>query len=67
VIDAIRVPTIVAVAMKDENWVQAMNEDMGALEKKQTWEIVDKPLYQKAIRCKRVYNVKYKFSCYRIY
>jgi len=59
-IDTIRVPTLVQEALKDENWVQAMNEEMGALEKNHTCEIVDSPLDKKAIGCRWVYNVKYK-------
>ncbi|RDX85725.1 Copia protein, partial [Mucuna pruriens] len=30
-------------ALEDENWVQAMEEEMEALEKNLTWEIVDRP------------------------
>jgi len=30
-IDAFRVPTLVQEALKDDNWVQTMNEDMSAL------------------------------------
>lgn len=29
--------------VKDESWVQTMNEDMNALEKHETWEIVERP------------------------
>jgi len=47
-IDAIRVPTSIQEALKDENWIQAMNEEMSALEKNQTWKIVDKPLDKKS-------------------
>lgn len=31
-IDAIKVPTLVQETLKDENWVQAMNKDINALE-----------------------------------
>jgi len=33
---------------------------MSALKKNQTWEIVNKPLDKKVVRCVWVYNVKYK-------
>ncbi|RDX93317.1 hypothetical protein CR513_24442, partial [Mucuna pruriens] len=35
-------PTSVQEALKDENWVQAMKEEMKVLEKNLTWEIVDR-------------------------
>ncbi|RDX88689.1 putative mitochondrial protein, partial [Mucuna pruriens] len=34
---------------KDENWVQAMNKEMKALEKKSTWEIVGRPKDKRVI------------------
>jgi len=33
---------------------------MNALEKNQTWEIVNRPLDKNAVECRWVYNVKYK-------
>jgi len=33
---------------------------VGALEKKQTWEIVNRPLDKEVVGCRWVYNVKYK-------
>jgi len=55
--------------LKDKNWVQAMNKEMRALEKNQTWETVDRPLHEKVVGCRWVYNVKYKFDdtleCYK--
>lgn len=35
---------------------------MSALEKIQTWEIVDQPQDKKAVGCRWVNNVKYKFN-----
>jgi len=61
-IDVIRVPTSIQEALKDENWIQAMNEEISALEKNQTWKIVDRPLDKKSVRCKRVFSLKYKFD-----
>jgi len=40
-ISVVRVPTSIQKALKDENWVQAMNVE--TLEKKQTSEILDRP------------------------
>ncbi|RDY07687.1 hypothetical protein CR513_08168, partial [Mucuna pruriens] len=41
--DAIKTPTSIQEALKDENWIQAMKEEMKVLEKNSTWEIVDRP------------------------
>ncbi|RDY00756.1 hypothetical protein CR513_16020, partial [Mucuna pruriens] len=56
VIDAIKTPTLVQEGLKDENWVQAMKEEMKALEKNSTWAIVDKPKDQRAIDCRWIYT-----------
>ncbi|RDX80704.1 putative mitochondrial protein, partial [Mucuna pruriens] len=50
-IDAIKTPTSVQEALKDENWVQAMKEEMEALEKNSTWEIVDRPKDKRVVGC----------------
>ncbi|RDX88942.1 hypothetical protein CR513_29398, partial [Mucuna pruriens] len=57
-IDAIKTPTSVQEALKDENWVQAMKEEMEALEKKSTWEIVDRPKDKRVIGCRWIYTMK---------
>jgi len=49
-------------ATKDEQWCQAMGEEIRALEENQTWTIKDLPPGKKPINCKWVYNVKYKFD-----
>ena len=46
-------------AMKDSRWCAVMNEEVAALEKTGTWEIVDLPPGKKPIGCKWVYRVKY--------
>ncbi|GKC42461.1 ribonuclease H-like domain-containing protein [Tanacetum coccineum] len=47
-------------AILDENWVNAMNEEMEALNKNQTWTLTDLPAGRKPIGCKWVYKIKYK-------
>ncbi|RDX98154.1 hypothetical protein CR513_18963, partial [Mucuna pruriens] len=47
-------------ALKDENWVQAMKEEMEALEKNSTWEIVDRPKDKRVVGCRWIYTVKCK-------
>ncbi|RDX63704.1 hypothetical protein CR513_57826, partial [Mucuna pruriens] len=61
-IDAIKTPTSVQEASKDENWVQAMKEEMEALEKNSTWEIVDRPKDKRVIHYRWIYTVKCKFD-----
>ena len=39
-----------------------MVEEMKALQKKSTWEMVELPMGKKTIRCKWVCSVKYKFD-----
>ncbi|RDX85953.1 putative mitochondrial protein, partial [Mucuna pruriens] len=51
--DAIKTPTSVQETLKDENWVQAMKEEMKALEKNSTWEIVDRPKDKRACKSDR--------------
>ena len=51
-IDSIRIPTSVQEALKDENWVRAMNGEMSALKRNETWEIVERPKDKKAVGCR---------------
>lgn len=59
-IDSIRVPTSVQEALKDKNWIQAMNEEMHALEKNGTWDIIEKPKDKRPVGCRWIYTVKYR-------
>ena len=45
-------------AVKDEKWVQAMNEEIDAIEKNQTWDLVDIPAQKTSIGFKWVYKTK---------
>ncbi|KAL9413753.1 hypothetical protein AB3S75_027454 [Citrus x aurantiifolia] len=47
-------------AMLDENWRNAMSEEIKALEDNQTWNLTSLPPNKKAIGCKWVYKIKYK-------
>ncbi|KAI3830073.1 hypothetical protein L1987_04206 [Smallanthus sonchifolius] len=47
-------------AVTNPNWVNAMNEEMEALNRNNTWTLVDLPIGRKAIGCKWVYKIKYK-------
>ena len=54
-----KVPNTVEEALKDSNWSRAINEEMNALKKNSTWEIVDKPHEKKAVGCRWVFAIKY--------
>ncbi|GKF86692.1 putative RNA-directed DNA polymerase, partial [Tanacetum coccineum] len=47
-------------AILDDNWVDAMNKEIEALNRNHTWDITDLPLGRKPIGCKWVYKIKYK-------
>ena len=47
-------------ALRDEKWRNTMSEDMRALEKNQTWEVVRLPKGKRLVRCKWVFIEKYK-------
>ena len=54
-----REPESYAEAAKDPNWSVVMEEDMHALAKNETWDLVDAPKGVKSFGCKWVYNIKY--------
>ena len=37
-----------------------MNEEMSALERNETWEMVERPKDNKALGCRWIYTIKYK-------
>lgn len=47
-------------ALRNENLRNAMSEEMRALEKNQTWEVVKLPLGKRPVGFKWVFIVKYK-------
>ncbi|KAJ0925089.1 putative RNA-directed DNA polymerase [Helianthus annuus] len=53
-------PSSYSEASKDPRWIEAMNLEMEALMRNQTWELVDLPSGRKPIGSKWVYRVKYK-------
>ncbi|KAJ0890765.1 putative RNA-directed DNA polymerase [Helianthus annuus] len=53
-------PNSYSEASKDPRWIEAMNLEMEALMRNQTWELVDLPSGRKPIGSKWVYRVKYK-------
>ncbi|KAJ0470227.1 putative RNA-directed DNA polymerase [Helianthus annuus] len=53
-------PTCYEEAASDPRWVEAMNKEMEALFRNNTWILADLPQGRKAIGCKWVFRVKYK-------
>ncbi|GJT61231.1 ribonuclease H-like domain-containing protein [Tanacetum coccineum] len=45
-----------------KHWVDAMNAEIDALYRNDTWEIIDLPVGRKAIGSKWVWKIKYKFD-----
>ena len=45
-------------AIKDKKWIDAMDEEINAIEKNKTWELVDLPKYKEVIGVKWVYKNK---------
>jgi len=53
-------PTTYAQAILDPNWQQAMQTELTALQKTNTWTVVPLPAGHKPIGCKWVYKIKYR-------
>ncbi|XP_059295461.1 uncharacterized mitochondrial protein AtMg00820-like [Lycium ferocissimum] len=53
-------PTSYSEAIQDPRWVQAMKEEIAALENNNTWEVVQLPQGKSTIGCKWIYKIKYK-------
>ena len=56
------IPTDVQEAKADEKWKRAMNEEMDALQRNKTWELVDLPRGKKTVGCRWIYTVKLNSS-----
>ncbi|GJY67067.1 ribonuclease H-like domain-containing protein [Tanacetum coccineum] len=59
-LNKIQEPATYLEAVKDSRWIDAMNQEMEALNGNKTWEIIDLPSNKKSIGSKWVFKVKYK-------
>ncbi|XP_020260687.1 uncharacterized protein LOC109837018 [Asparagus officinalis] len=57
-LDSVTIPNNWQVAKKDQKWKAAMHEELRALEKNRTWELVKLPKGKRAVGCKWVFTVK---------
>ncbi|KAL9384923.1 hypothetical protein Peur_021933 [Populus x canadensis] len=51
-------PMLFTEAVKEEKWKRAMNAEIQAIEKNETWELTDLPEGQKIISVKWIYKIK---------
>jgi hypothetical protein len=50
--------------VKNNEWIEAMQEELRMIEKNDTWVLIDKPLHKKVIGVKWVYRTKQsQISC----
>ena len=53
-------PKCYSQASQNSRWIEAMNEEMEALNECQTWEVVPRPRDKNVVGSKWVYKIKYK-------
>lgn len=58
-LDTTSVPKNWKAALEDSKWREAMLEEMRALEKNKTWELVDLPQGKQPVGCKWVFTIKH--------
>ena len=60
VAERVKEPTTIKQAMKDPNWVSAMEKEHETLMRNKTWDLVDQPANVNIIGYKWVFKIKYK-------
>lgn len=53
------IPKTIQEALADSNWRHTIQEEMNALERNGTWEMIELPRAKKIVGCKRVFTVKF--------
>ena len=59
-LSTVSIPSNVQDALADPKWKQAMNEELEALQKNETWDVVPMPPGKKTVGCRWVFAVKLK-------
>jgi hypothetical protein len=57
-LQSVVIPRDWKVAKQDPKWREAMIEELNALERNKTWELVHLPAGKRAVGCKWIYTVK---------
>ena len=56
----VEIPKSIKDVMQVPKWKDVVLEEMRALEKNQTWELIDLPKEKRTVGCKWVFTVKFK-------
>ena len=59
-LESIALPNCIQEALQHPEWRKAVNEEIQALQKNDTWKITKLPQGKRPVGCKWVFNVKYK-------
>jgi len=57
-LSSVSIPNNVQEALKDQKWKKAMNDEIEALQKNRTWELVNLPPGKKIVGCRWIITVK---------
>jgi hypothetical protein len=63
-LSSVSVPRNLQEALSDPKWRTAMHEEMEALHKNKTWDLVKLPNGKKVVGCKWVFTIKHKADGY---
>ena len=56
----LKIPRTIQEALDSPQWKQAIQEEMRALVKNQTWEVIQRPHNKVLVGCRWVFIIKYK-------
>lgn len=59
-LSSVSIPSKLQEALLDSRWTKSMAEEMAALEKNATWELVPLPKGKKTVGCRWVFTIKHK-------
>ena len=59
-LESIALPNCIQEALQHPEWRKAVNEEIQALQKNDTWKITKLPQGKRPVGCKWVFNVKYR-------
>ncbi|GJX61870.1 putative RNA-directed DNA polymerase [Tanacetum coccineum] len=57
-LSSVSIPSNFQEALLDQRWKKAMDEEMDALQRNSTWELVDKPHGYRIVGCRWVFTIK---------